>query len=521
MSKPYYITTAIFYASGIPHIGNVYEGILSDAIARFKKLEGYDVNFQTGTDEHGQKIQLKAEEAGVTPQVYVDGVATQIADIFKSINVDYDKFMKTTDPYHKEQVQKIYQRLFDQGDIYKGHYEGHYCIACESFFTDSQLVDGKCPDCGKDVVYQKEEAYFLKLSKYQERLVKHIHDNPSFIQPESRKNEMLNNFLSNEIPDLCVSRSSFDWGVELPFDSNHVSYVWIDALSNYITGIGFDLDGNHSEEFNKYWPADVHMIGKDILRFHTIYWPIMLMALDVELPKQIFGHPWILTGSEKMSKSTGNLIYTDDLIKYFGVDATRYYVLHEIPFAQDGTLTYDLFIERFNSDLANTLGNLVNRTISMINKYFGGEVRQPNEKTELDLDLIKHTEDLLPKVTEYMDVLKVGDAIEEVIKLLRRANKYIDETQPWVLGKDEEQFDRLATVLYNLIEVIRVSAVVFQAYIPDTADEIFTQINSDVKSFESIEKFGGYVAGVTLEKPRPLFNRMKASEKLEEIANDI
>ncbi len=521
MNKPYYITTAIFYASGIPHIGNVYEGILSDAIARFKKLEGYDVFFQTGTDEHGQKIQMKAEAANVSPQEYVDGIADEIASIFKSINVDYSKFMKTTDPYHKEQVQKIYQRLYDQGDIYKGHYEGHYCIACESFFTDNQLVEGKCPDCGKEVVFQKEEAYFLKLSKYQERLVQHINDNPNFIQPESRKNEMLNNFLSNEVPDLCVSRSSFDWGVELPFDKKHVSYVWIDALSNYITGIGFDLDGNHSDEFKKYWPADVHMIGKDILRFHTIYWPIMLMALDVELPKQIFGHPWILTGSEKMSKSTGNLIYTADLIKYFGVDATRYYVLHEIPFAQDGTLTYELFIERFNSDLANTLGNLVNRTISMINKYFDGEVKEPTEQTELDLELISQVEQALPLVQARMDVLKVGDAIEEVIKLLRRANKYIDETQPWVLGKDEASFPRLATVLYNLIETIRVSAVLLQAFVPDTADEIFKQINSDEKTFASIEKFGGYKALVTLEKPTPLFNRIKASEKLEEIQNDL
>jgi len=521
MNKSYYITTAIFYASAIPHIGNVYEGILADAIARFKKLEGYDVNFQTGTDEHGQKIQLKAEEQGITPQSYVDEIAIEIATIFDSVNVDYTKFMKTTDPYHKAQVQKIYTKLFEQGDIYKGHYEGHYCIPCESFFTETQLEDGKCPDCGKDVVEQKEEAYFLKLSKYQERLVNYIKDNPEFIQPESRKNEMLNNFLANELPDLCVSRSSFDWGVELPFDKEHVSYVWIDALSNYITGIGFDLDGNHSEEFNKYWPADVHMIGKDILRFHTIYWPIMLMALDIELPKQIFGHPWILTGSEKMSKSKGNLIYTDDLIKYFGIDATRYYVLHEIPYSQDGTLTYELFIERFNSDLANTLGNLVNRTISMINKYFGGEVRKPNEQTELDQELIDACEAALGRVTESMNVLKVGDSIEEIIKLLRRANKYIDETQPWVLGKDEAQFDRLSTVLYNLIETIRVSAVLLQAYMPDTAANILKQINTDVNTFESIKEFGGYVSGVTLDKPTPLFNRIKASEKLEEIENDI
>lgn len=516
--KKYYMTTAIAYTSAVPHIGNVYEAILADSIARFKRLQGYDVILQTGTDEHGQKIQEKASKEGITPKEYVDNISSLIKKNYESVNMKYDKFVRTTDEYHEKQVQKIFKKLYDQKDIYKGYYEGLYCIPCESFFTESQLVDGKCPDCGREVKLAKEEAYFLRLNNYRERLIKHINDNPKFIQPESRKNEMLNNFLKDDIPDLCVSRTSFDWGIKVDFDPKHVVYVWIDALTNYITGLGYDVD-NPSEEFKKYWPADLHLIGKDILRFHTIYWPIMLMALDLPLPKQVFGHPWILFGNEKMSKSKGNILYTDDLIKLYGVDAVRYYVLHEIPFAQDGSITHELLIERINSDLVNTLGNLVNRTIAMEVKYFNGAVQKTNVKTEFDDDLINKAISLKSKVEKYMDDLRVGDAIEEIISVARRANKYIDETEPWVLAKDEGNKDKLQNVLYNLLETIRICAVLLQAFIPETSEKIFGMLKTNNKSLESIDTFGNLEEN-TLEKPIILFNRIDAAEMIKRIEEE-
>jgi len=513
----YYITTAIAYTSGKPHIGNTYEIVLADAIARFKKLNGYDVYFQTGTDEHGEKIQLKAKEAGKSPQQFVDEVAGEIKRIWDTMNTSYDKFVRTTDKNHIQSVQNIFKKLYDQGDIYKGTYEGWYCTPDEAFFTESQLVDGKCPDCGRDVHKAKEEAYFFKMSKYADRLMKHIEDNPQFIQPESRKNEMVNNFLKPGLQDLCVSRTSFNWGVPVTFDEGHVVYVWIDALSNYITFLGYDTEGNHGELYKKYWPADVHLIGKDILRFHTIYWPIILMALGEELPKQVFGHPWLMVGEDKMSKSRGNVVYADDLVNYFGVDAVRYYVLHEMPFANDGTLTYELLIERINSDLANILGNLVNRTVSMTNKYFDGEIIKPSEYEEIDHELINLALSTPKKVEAKMDELKVADAIDEIFTLLRRSNKYVDETQPWILGKDEGKKERLGTVLYNLLESIRIAAVLLEPFLPETANKIFAQINTDKKDWESIQKFDGMKAGDKVSIPEILFARIDAAKKLEEI----
>ena len=514
----YYITTAIAYTSGKPHIGNVYEIVLADAIARYKRMVGYDVRFQTGTDEHGQKIEDKAKAANKSPQQFVDEIADIIKGQFDTMNVSYDKFMRTTDPYHEKQVQKIFKRLYEQGDIYKSEYEGLYCKQCEAFFTESQLVDGKCPDCGRDVEIAKEEAYFFKMSKYADRLMKHIEDHPSFIQPESRKNEMVNNFIKPGLQDLCVSRTSFKWGIPVDFDPKHVVYVWIDALTNYITGLGFDLDGNHDELFKKYWPADVHLIGKDILRFHTIYWPIMLMALDIELPKQVFGHPWLLVGEGKMSKSKGNVIYADDLCRYFGVDAVRYIMLHEMPFAQDGTITYELMIERINSDLANIFGNLVNRTITMSNKYFGGLVENTNCKGEFDDELIQVAKETVSKVNKKMDELKVADAIDEIITLLRRSNKYIDETTPWTLGKDEAQYERLKTVLYNLLESIRIAAVLIKPFLPETSEKILNQLNTNQKDYDSILEFGNLEQGIHVtDKPEILFARLDEKEMLEKI----
>lgn len=522
MSKgKYYITTAIAYTSGKPHIGNTYEIVLADSIARFKKLNGYDVYFQTGTDEHGEKIQEKAKEAGKSPQVFVDEIAAEIKRIWDVMNTSYDKFVRTTDKEHVKIVQKIFKKLYDQGDIYKGFYEGWYCTPDESFFTESQLVDGKCPDCGREVKKAKEEAYFFKMSKYADRLMKHIEENPKFIQPESRKNEMVNNFIKPGLQDLCVSRTSFDWGIPVTFDEGHVVYVWIDALSNYITFLGYDPDGNHGELFNKYWPADVHLIGKDILRFHTIYWPILLMALGVELPKQVFGHPWLLVGDGKMSKSVGNVIYADDLVKYFGVDAVRYFVLHEMPFANDGTLTYELMIERTNSDLANILGNLVNRTVTMTNKYFDGVIPQQNDLEPIDEELIKLALSTPNKVEEKMSSLRVSDAIGEIFTLLRRSNKYIDETQPWILGKDESKKDRLGTVLYNLLESIRIAAVLLQPYLPETAEKIFKQLNTNITGWDSLEEFNGMVHGNKVGNPEILFARIDAAKKIEEINNHL
>ncbi|KAB3531820.1 methionine--tRNA ligase [Alkaliphilus serpentinus] len=517
----YYITTAIAYTSGKPHIGNTYEIILADAIARFKRQQGYDVFFMTGTDEHGQKIELKAKEAGKTPQQFVDDVAADIKGIWDLMNTSYDKFIRTTDPYHEKQVQKIFKRLYDQGDIYKGEYEGLYCTPCESFWTQSQLVDGNCPDCNRPVKESKEEAYFFKLSKYQDRLMKHIEENPEFIQPESRKNEMINNFLKPGLQDLCVSRTSFNWGIPVTFNDKHVIYVWIDALSNYITGIGFDADGNHQELYEKYWPADMHLIGKDILRFHTIYWPIMLMALDLPLPKKVFGHPWMLVGEGKMSKSKGNLIYADDLAKHFGVDAVRYYSLHEMPFAQDGTITWDLVIERVNSDLANVLGNLVNRTITMVNKYFDGVVEKPVIKEDIDDELVKIALETPIKVVQKMDHYRIADGISEIFTLLRRSNKYIDETMPWVLGKDPEKKERLSTVLYNLLESIRFAAVMLHSFLPQTSENIFKQLNTDQTSWASLAEFNGIKAGDRVGKPEILFGRIDAEKKLEEIKLEL
>ena len=521
MSEKYYITTAIAYTSGKPHIGNTYEIVLADSIARYKRMLGYDVFFQTGTDEHGQKIEDKAKAAGVEPQQFVDQVAGQIKEIWDLMNTSYDKFMRTTDPEHERQVQKIFKKLYDQGDIYKSEYEGWYCKPCESFFTESQIVDGKCPDCGAPVEKAKEEAYFFRMSKYADRLLKHIEENPQFIQPESRKNEMINNFIKPGLQDLCVSRTSFTWGVPVDFDPKHVVYVWIDALTNYITGLGFDCDGNHGEKFKRYWPADVHLIGKDILRFHTIYWPIMLMALDLPLPKQVFGHPWLLVGEGKMSKSKGNVIYADDLVRYFGVDAVRYIMLHDMPFAQDGTVTYELMIERINSDLANILGNLVNRTLSMTNKYFGGLVRKTQVSDPVDEELIALAKATPANVQKKMDELRVADAMDEIFALLRRSNKYIDETMPWALGKDETKKDRLATVLYNLLECIRIAAVLLESYLPETSKAILDQLQTQQRSYASVLTFGQLEDGIHVtSKPQILFARIDEKEMLEKIEAD-
>ena len=516
--KPYYLTTAIAYTSGKPHIGNTYEAILADSIVRYKRQQGYDVRFQTGTDEHGQKVELKAAEKGVTPKEFVDEVSGEIRRIWDLVGTSYDKFIRTTDEDHEKQVQKIFKKLYDQGDIYKGEYEGMYCTPCESFFTTSQLVDGKCPDCGRECTPAKEEAYFFRMSKYADRLIEHINTHPEFIQPESRKNEMMNNFLLPGLQDLCVSRTSFKWGVPVDFDPKHVIYVWIDALSNYITGLGYDVDGNHGELYKKYWPADLHLIGKDILRFHTIYWPIMLMALDVPLPKQIFGHPWLLQGGEKMSKSKGNIIYADDLASLFGVDAVRYFVLHEMPFENDGTITWELMVERMNSDLANTLGNLVNRTISMSNKYFNGVVENKNVTEPVDEDLKSFILQVPKNVSAKMDKLRVADAITEVFSLFKRCNKYIDETMPWALAKDETKQDRLATVLYNLVEGICIGASLLKSFMPRTTERILVQLNANERTLEEMEQFGLYPSGNRVtDKPEILFARLDLKEVLEKV----
>lgn len=518
--KPYYLTTAIAYTSGKPHIGNTYEIVLADAIVRYKRFQGYDVRFQTGTDEHGQKIELKAAEAGITPKQFVDNVSGEIKRIWDLMNTSYDKFIRTTDADHEKQVQKIFKKLYDKGDIYKGFYEGMYCTPCESFFTSSQLVDGKCPDCGRECQPAKEEAYFLKLSKYQDRLMKHIETHPEFIQPESRKNEMVNNFLKPGLQDLCVSRTSFKWGIPVDFDTDHVIYVWIDALSNYITGLGFDLDGNHQEIngenlVEKYWPADLHLIGKDILRFHTIYWPIMLMALDLPLPKQIFGHPWLLQGDGKMSKSKGNVIYADDLVDIFGVDAVRYFVLHEMPFENDGVVSWELMVERMNSDLANVLGNLVNRTISMSNKYLDGVLADKGVVEEVDADLKDKVLSAVKLVDEKMDKLRVADAITEIFNLFKRCNKYIDETEPWILGRDEAKKDRLSTVLYNLAESIVIGACLLEAFMPETTEKILAQFNAKKRTREEMDAFGLYESGTKVtDSPEILFMRLDAKEVL-------
>ena len=516
--KPYYLTTAIAYTSGKPHIGNTYEVVLADSIVRFKRMQGYDVRFQTGTDEHGQKIELKAEEAGITPKEFVDNVSGEIKSIWDLMNTSYDKFIRTTDADHEKQVQKIFKKLYEQGDIYKGYYEGMYCTPCESFFTSSQLVDGKCPDCGRECQPAKEEAYFLKLSKYTDRLIKHINEHPEFIQPESRKNEMMNNFLLPGLQDLCVSRTSFKWGIPVDFDDKHVVYVWLDALSNYITGLGYDADGNNGDLFEKFWPADLHLIGKDILRFHTIYWPIMLMALDLPLPKQIFGHPWLLQNGGKMSKSKGNVIYADELVDFFGVDAVRYFVLHEMPFESDGIITWELLVERINSDLANTLGNLVNRTISMSNKYFGGVVDNSGVKEEVDDELIALTLETPNKVIEKMDKLRVADAISEVFALFKRCNKYIDETMPWALAKEEDKKARLETVLYNLVESISVGASLLEPFMPETSAKILAQLNASKRELEDMNEYGRYVSGTkVVEKPEILFARLDLKEVLDKV----
>ena len=515
--KPYYLTTAIAYTSGKPHIGNTYEVVLADAIVRYKRNQGYDVRFQTGTDEHGQKIELKAEEAGITPKEFVDNVSSEIKRIWDLMNTSYDRFIRTTDEDHEKQVQKIFKKLYEQGDIYKGHYEGMYCTPCESFFTPSQLVDGKCPDCGRECQPAKEEAYFLKLSKYQDRLIEHINTHPEFIQPESRKNEMMNNFLLPGLQDLCVSRTSFKWGIPVDFDPGHIVYVWVDALSNYITGLGYDQDGNSDEMFDKFWPADLHLIGKDILRFHTIYWPIMLMALGIPLPKQVFGHPWLLQGDGKMSKSKGNVLYADDLVDEFGVDAVRYFVLHEMPFENDGVVTWELMVERMNSDLANTLGNLVNRTISMSNKYFDGVVKDAGVSEPVD-DELKAVINAAPgKVTEKMDKLRVADAITEIFTLFKRCNKYIDETMPWALAKEEEKKPRLATVLYNLMDGIRVGATLLDSFMPETSEKILAQINAPKGELETL-KAGDYPNDTkVVEKPEILFARIDEEEFMKKI----
>ena len=519
MSKEkFYMTTAIAYTSGKPHIGNTYEIVLADSIARFKRQMGYDVFFQTGTDEHGQKIELKAEEAGITPKEFVDNVSTEIKRIWDLMDTSYDKFIRTTDDYHEKQVQKIFKKLYEKGDIYKGEYEGLYCTPCESFWTESQLVDGKCPDCGREVKPAKEEAYFLKLSKYADRLIEHINNHPEFIQPVSRKNEMMNNFLLPGLQDLCVSRTSFKWGIPVDFDDKHVVYVWLDALTNYITGIGYDCDGNNSDLFNKMWPADLHLIGKDIIRFHTIYWPIILMALDLPLPKQVFGHPWLLRGDGKMSKSKGNVIYADDLVDFFGVDAVRYFVLHEMPFENDGVITWELMIERMNSDLANVLGNLVNRTVSMSNKYFNGVVTNPGCSYPVDEDLINVVTTTRNRVIEKMDKLRVADAITEIFALFKRCNKYVDETEPWVLAKDETKKERLATVLYNLVEGISIGANLLEPFMPETSAKVLAQLNAQKRPMDSLDIFGMYKSGTkVVEKPEILFARLDAKETLEKI----
>ncbi len=515
----YYITTAIAYTSRVPHIGNTYEAVLADAIARYKRLTGFDVFFMTGTDEHGQKIQKQAEAEGITPKEHVDRVAGEIRRIWDKMNVSYDKFIRTTDPDHEKAVAQIFKKLYDQGDIYKSSYSGHYCVACESFFTESQLTEGKCPDCGGPVEMASEEAYFFKLSNYADRLMKHIEDNPDFIQPRARRNEMVNNFLKPGLSDLCVSRSSFNWGIPVEFDPGHVIYVWIDALSNYITGLGYTPEGS-SELYRKYWPADVHLIGKDILRFHTIYWPIMLMALGEPLPKKVFGHPWLLMGGEKMSKSKGNVIYADDLVRYFGVDAVRYFVLNEMPFASDGSLTYELVAARYNSDLANILGNLVNRTIAMTKKYFDGVVPAPTCEQDPDSDLKAVAAKTVADVETAMDELRVADAIDAIWTLLRRSNKYIDETTPWLLAKNEEGRARLATVLYNLLESIRIAAVLLQAYLPATAEKIFGQLNVDLKNYETVSAFGAMPVGTVLGDPVPLFARLDEAALMAQIEAD-
>ena len=520
MSKgKFYMTTAIAYASGKPHIGNTYEAVLADSIARFKRKDGYDVFFQTGTDEHGQKIELKAAEAGVTPQEYVDKASAEIKRIWDLMGTSYDKFIRTTEPDHEKQVQKIFKRLYDQGDIYKGSYEGMYCTPCESFWTQSQLKDGKCPDCGREVKPAKEEAYFFRMSKYAQRLIDHINSHPEFIQPVSRKNEMMNNFLLPGLQDLCVSRTSFKWGIPVDFDEKHVVYVWLDALTNYITGIGYDAEGNSSEQYKKLWPADLHLIGKDIIRFHTIYWPIFLMALNEPLPKKVFGHPWLLQGDGKMSKSKGNVLYADDLVDFFGVDAVRYFVLHEMPFENDGVISWELMVERLNSDLANTLGNLVNRTISMSNKYFGGVVADRGAAEAVDEDLKAVVTGTYDKVAAKMEGWRVADAITDIFTLFKRCNKYIDETEPWVLAKDPAKADRLATVLYNLTESIVIGASLLEPYMPGTAEKIAAQLNTSLRSFEECTTFGGYISGSKVtEKPEILFARLDVKEVLEKAA---
>ena len=516
--QKYYITTAIAYTSGKPHIGNTYEVVLADAIARYKRQEGYDVFFQTGTDEHGQKIELKAEEAGITPKEFVDNVSGESKRIWDLMNTSYDKFIRTTDADHEKQVQKIFKKMYAKGDIYKGHYEGMYCTPCESFFTESQLVDGKCPDCGRPCVPAKEEAYFFKMSKYADRLIDYINTHPDFIQPESRKNEMMNNFLLPGLQDLCVSRTSFKWGIPVDFDPKHVVYVWLDALTNYITGIGYDCDGESSEQFNKLWPADLHLIGKDIIRFHTIYWPIFLMSLDLPLPKQVFGHPWLLQGDGKMSKSKGNVIYADELVDFFGVDAVRYFVLHEMPFENDGVITWELMVERLNSELANTLGNLVNRTISMSNKYFGGVVENKGVVEPVDEDLKAFALAVPGKVAEKMDKLRVADAMTEVFTLFKRLNKYIDETMPWALAKDEAKKDRLATVLYNLVEGITMGATLLESFMPETTKRILAQLNTEKRTLEDLKTFGLYPSGNKVtEKPEILFARLDLKEVLAKV----
>ena len=516
--KPYYISTAIAYTSGKPHIGNTYEIVLADAIARYKREQGYDVYFQTGTDEHGQKIELKAQDAGVTPKEFVDNVAGEIKNIWDLMNTSYDKFIRTTDEYHEKQVQKIFKKLYEKGDIYKGHYEGLYCTPCESFWTPSQVVDGKCPDCGRPVQPAKEEAYFFRMSKYAQKLIDHINSPPEFIQPVSRKNEMMNNFLLPGLQDLCVSRTSFKWGIPVDFDPKHVTYVWLDALTNYITGIGYDCDGNHDEKFNKFWPADLHLIGKDIIRFHTIYWPIFLMALDLPLPKQVFGHPWLLQGDGKMSKSKGNVLYADTLVDFFGVDAVRYFVLHEMPFENDGVISWELMVERMNSDLANILGNLVNRTVSMTNKYFGGVVENKNVCEDVDDDLKAAVLEAVKKADEKMEKLRVADAITEIFNIFRRSNKYIDETTPWTLAKDEEKKDRLATVLYNLTEAITIGASLLSSFMPETSGKILAQLNTEKRTLEAMDQFGLYPNGNKVtEKPEILFARMDVKEVLEKV----
>ena len=516
--RPYYITTAIAYTSGKPHIGNTYEIVLADSIARYRRAQGYDVFFQTGTDEHGQKIELKAQAEGISPKAYVDKVAGQVKDVWDLMNTSYDKFIRTTDEDHEAQVQKIFKKLYDQGDIYKGYYEGLYCTPCESFFTESQLVDGKCPDCGGPVQHAKEEAYFFKMSKYADRLISHINEHPEFIQPVSRKNEMMNNFLLPGLQDLCVSRTSFTWGIPVSFDPKHVTYVWLDALTNYITGIGYDCGGESREQFNKLWPADLHLIGKDIIRFHTIYWPIFLMALDLPLPKQVFGHPWLLRGEGKMSKSKGNVLYADTLVDFFGVDAVRYFVLHEMPFDNDGVISWELMVERLNSDLANVLGNLVNRTISMSNKYFGGVVKNTGVTADVDQDLKDTVLTAVKKTDEKMEQLRVADAISEIFNIFRRSNKYIDETMPWALAKDEAQHGRLATVLYNLAEAITIGASLLEPFMPETSAKILSQLNTDRRPLDQMDAFGLYPDnGKVVEKPEILFARMDMKEVLDKV----